>query len=46
MVLETNMNEIVAAINEMNKAKKKSSATTTGSLSVRASETLRAGFRH
>ncbi|KAI9243824.1 adaptor-related protein complex 3 sigma 1 subunit [Phascolomyces articulosus] len=46
MVLETNMNEIVAAINEMNKAKKKSGSTTTGSLSVRASETLRAGFRH
>ncbi|KAG2221323.1 hypothetical protein INT45_014007 [Circinella minor] len=46
MVLETNMNEIVAAINEMNKAKKKSGAATTGSLSVRASETLRAGFRH
>ncbi|KAI7858685.1 adaptor-related protein complex 3 sigma 1 subunit [Circinella umbellata] len=46
MVLETNMNEIVAAINEMNKAKKKSGTATTGSLSVRASETLRAGFRH
>ncbi|KAI9496067.1 AP-2 complex subunit sigma [Zychaea mexicana] len=46
MVLETNMNEIVAAINEMNKAKKKSGSVSTGSLSTRASETLRAGFRH
>ena len=46
MVLETNMNEVVSAVNEMNKAKKKSGGASTGSLSVRASETLRAGFRH
>ncbi|CAO3595998.1 adaptor-related protein complex 3 sigma 1 subunit [Absidia repens] len=46
MVLETNMNEIVAAINEVNKAKKKSGATSAGSLSLRATETLRSGFRH
>ncbi|KAI8137944.1 AP-2 complex subunit sigma [Fennellomyces sp. T-0311] len=46
MVLETNMNEVVSAVNEMNRAKKKSGGASTGSLSVRASETLRAGFRH
>jgi AP-3 complex subunit sigma len=40
------MNEIVAAINEVNKAKKKSGVTQGGSLSVRATETLRSGFRH
>ncbi|CAO3625947.1 unnamed protein product [Cunninghamella echinulata] len=45
MVLETNMNEIVAAINEMNKAKKKTGLST-GSISLRATETLRNGFRH
>ncbi|CAO3610202.1 unnamed protein product [Cunninghamella blakesleeana] len=45
MVLETNMNEIVAAINEVNKAKKKSGLST-GSISLRATETLRNGFRH
>ncbi|KAI7861971.1 AP complex, mu/sigma subunit [Spinellus fusiger] len=46
MVLETNMNEIVEAIQEMNRAKKKSSGVTAGSLGLRASETLRHGFRH
>ncbi|KAL1933895.1 hypothetical protein VTP01DRAFT_7985 [Rhizomucor pusillus] len=46
MVLETNMNEIVSAINEMNRAKKKSGLGATSSLGLRASETLRAGFRH
>ncbi|KAI8885325.1 hypothetical protein K501DRAFT_215982 [Backusella circina FSU 941] len=47
LVLETNMNEIVAAINEMNRAKKKSSGgVTASSLSLRATETLKNGFRH
>ncbi|KAI8391684.1 AP complex, mu/sigma subunit [Radiomyces spectabilis] len=46
MVLETNMNEIVAAINEANKAKKKGSSAATTALGMRATETLRTGFRH
>ncbi|KAG0169800.1 AP-3 complex subunit sigma-2 [Apophysomyces sp. BC1034] len=45
MVLETNMNEIVGAINEMNKAKKKSSGGVSA-VGLRATETLRSGFRH
>jgi AP-3 complex subunit sigma len=43
-VLETNMSEIVAAINEMNKAKK-TGGVTASSLSLKATESLR-GFRH
>ncbi|KAI9316097.1 AP-3 complex subunit sigma-1-like protein [Dichotomocladium elegans] len=46
MVLETNINEIVAAVNEMNRAKKKATGVSTGGLSLRATEKLRAGFRH
>ncbi|KAG2181832.1 hypothetical protein INT44_008648 [Umbelopsis vinacea] len=46
MVLETNMTEIVTAIGELNKMKKKSGAISTGSLSLKASETLRSSFRH
>lgn len=47
-MLETNMNEIVSAINEMNRAKKKSGGggVTASSLSLRATETLKNGFRH
>ncbi|CAO3638327.1 uncharacterized protein ATC70_003254 [Mucor velutinosus] len=44
LVLETNMSEIVAAINEMNKAKK-TGGVTASSLSLKATESLR-GFRH
>ncbi|KAG1151512.1 hypothetical protein G6F37_002377 [Rhizopus arrhizus] len=44
LVLETNMNEIVAAINEMNKAKKKSGGAS--SLGLRATESIKNGFRH
>lgn len=44
LVLETNMSEIVAAINEMNKAKK-AGGVTASSLSLKATESLR-GFRH
>ncbi|KAI7886948.1 adaptor-related protein complex 3 sigma 1 subunit [Lichtheimia hyalospora FSU 10163] len=46
MVLETNINEIVSAVNEMNRAKKKSGASSSSVLGSRATETLRAGFRH
>ncbi|KAM3586509.1 Sigma-adaptin 3A [Umbelopsis sp. WA50703] len=46
MVLETNMTEIVTAIGELNKMKKKSGAISAGSLSLKASETLRSSFRH
>ncbi|EIE91539.1 hypothetical protein G6F57_004687 [Rhizopus arrhizus] len=44
LVLETNMNEIVAAINEMNRAKKKSGGAS--SLGLRATESIKNGFRH
>ncbi|GAN06182.1 conserved hypothetical protein [Mucor ambiguus] len=44
LVLETNMSEIVSAINEMNKAKK-TGGVTASSLSLKATESLR-GFRH
>ncbi|KAH8547550.1 AP complex, mu/sigma subunit [Umbelopsis sp. PMI_123] len=46
MVLETNMTEIVTAISELNKIKKKTGAISAGSLSLKASETLRSSFRH
>ncbi|KAJ2961576.1 hypothetical protein NQZ79_g3175 [Umbelopsis isabellina] len=46
MVLETNMTEIVTAIGELNKMKKKNGAISAGSLSLKASETLRSSFRH
>lgn len=46
LVLETNMGEIVAAINEMNRAKKKTGGVTASSLSLRATESLKNGFRH
>jgi len=46
MVLETNMSEIVAAMGELNKMKKKNGTISAGSLSLKASETLRSSFRH
>ncbi|KAG1450691.1 hypothetical protein G6F56_008274 [Rhizopus delemar] len=46
LVLETNMNEIVAAINEMNRAKKKSGGMSASSLGLRATESIKNGFRH
>lgn len=47
LVLETNMGEIVAAINEMNRAKKKTGGVSASSLSLRATESLKNGFaRH
>ncbi|KAG2184995.1 hypothetical protein INT43_000908 [Umbelopsis isabellina] len=46
MVLETNMTEIVTAIGELNKMKKKNGAISAGSLSLKASETLRSSFRN
>ncbi|KAI9277577.1 hypothetical protein BY458DRAFT_488445 [Sporodiniella umbellata] len=47
LVLETNMNEIIAAINEMNKAKKKSGLIAAGSsIGLRATESIKNGFRH
>jgi AP-3 complex subunit sigma len=46
MVLETNMSEIVTAMGELNKMKKKNGAISAGSLSLKASETLRSSFRH
>ncbi|GAA5807441.1 AP-3 complex subunit sigma-2 [Mucor flavus] len=44
LVLETNMTEIVSAINEMNRAKKKTGVSAS-SLSLRATESLKNGFR-
>ncbi|CAO3703439.1 unnamed protein product [Rhizopus stolonifer] len=46
LVLETNMNEIVTAINEMNRAKKKSGGMSASSLGLRATESIKNGFRH
>ncbi|KAI7904406.1 AP complex, mu/sigma subunit [Cokeromyces recurvatus] len=45
LVLETNMGEIVSAINEMNRAKKNTGGITANSLSLRATESLKS-FRH
>ncbi|OZJ03359.1 hypothetical protein BZG36_02985 [Bifiguratus adelaidae] len=44
MVLETNMTEIVAAIAELNKLKKKTGALSTGSISLKPTEALRRNF--
>lgn len=46
LVLETNMSEIIPAINDMNRAKKKTGGVTASSLSLRATESLNRGFRH
>ncbi|KAG1170204.1 hypothetical protein G6F70_005188 [Rhizopus microsporus] len=46
LVLETDIREIVAAVNEANKAKKKGTGVTATSLGLRATESLKNGFRH
>jgi hypothetical protein len=44
MVLETNMTEIVAAMAELNKLKKKTGALSTGSINLKPTEALRRNF--